>query len=858
MRSTATTIDRAYALEFRVPSSHAPRTRRPYAHNTVFHLESGDEPPITGAGEAAPYRPVFSHHSSAQPAAFVDVAVEHLNGARIRRRPRQAIADIRTITHQLAALADEASDPAESAPPAGVLAGVEAALLDLAARAAKTTTASLLGGRRQPVSTYRMVDAERLIQAPESTRAIRERGPGVKVTGVADRETALTVTSELAEVTRTGSTVWLELTAVLQPAEIEKLAEELAHQVNAGELGPQLVVELPAGTEDTDIVDVQSQLDVLAPGPGGHAGVLVMPQAGSIPQLHDLAARGARAVCVDPFRLGGMLTVCSHLGRLPGNPRRRRMGLSVPPEVSAIGVRAAAELAAALPRLDYFCVPTADAERAQIQPAETDDENGRLAAPAGHGIGAAPDYARVVRHLTRQVDASPATTTRPTYEGMPLNSFDNDALAPFFSARGKLNSASVLLERAALTRGLNTTRTSRAFFFAEHDDLDRPLFFTPNNTSWSTLPPHRLTADKELTRRILLDHGVPAPRGAAFDPGQVDEAVAFAASLDAAVVVKPKKASHGDGVSTDLRSAHQIRRAIESLDAAGFGDRQFLVEEHVPGNDYRFLVVGDRVVSVVLKRPAAVVGDGRSTITELVLQKNRWRLENPHARGCLLEFGPDAMAWLSRQDLTPQSVLEAGRTVRVGSAGNIATGGESIEVLDETHPSLLDLAVRSVRTFPGLDHAGIDMMGDHRLGPDRHVAAILEINSMPATSLNHFPMFGTPRDVSSDIVLRSCALEGFHPPATSDRLSVRMLIEGRVRGVGYRQWFAELAAARGVAGSIRNLSTGPVEAYVSGKSLDVWVVVSGAFLGPRNAMVHRISTTHVDEVHTTGRFEVHR
>ncbi|WP_205855628.1 acylphosphatase [Phytoactinopolyspora endophytica] len=760
-------------------------------------------------------------------------ALDELEGATIRRRPAHALTDVREILDRLATLAAGSSDPTGSEPPyTGVLAGIDTALLDLAARAADTSMAALLGGRRRPLVVC------------------------TSVTHVG-RETALEVTSRVATVTGHAAPTllcfgeWIGLTGVA------KLIEQLAQQVAAGALPPHLVLHVPVDADRSELSEAQQHADRLVPPADAGPGIVLMPDAGCTADARDVADRGVRAVNVNPFQLGGALSALDVAAALGDAASRPRIGLVPPRFLSDVGLRATAELAAALPHVDYFSLPAPETGQVQLEPGIEHDRQGRLLPGGEPGIGGHPVLAPAVQHLTGQVASSSARSRPPTYDGLPLNGFDIATIAPFFSARGVLISASALLERAALVRGLDITRFSRGLFFADHPALDAPVVFTPNNTAWSAVPPYRLTSDKDLTRKILLDSGVPAPRGAAFDHDQVEHATAFAASLGTPVVVKPRKASHGEGVSTDLRSEAHVRHAIDSLAASGFGDRPFVVEEHIPGNDYRFLVVGDRVVSVVLKRPASVTGDGRSTVADLVLEKNRWRLRNPHTRGCPLAFGPDTMAWLARHELTTQSVPAAGRTVRLGSAGNIATGGESIEVLDQTHASLLDLAVRAVHVFPGLDHAGIDLMGDHRLGVDGHPTAILEINSMPATSLNHFPLFGTPRDVSSDIVLRACALAGFHPDRPRDELSVRMLVRGRVQHAEYLRWFARLAEERDVAGRIRQLPSGGVEAVISGPALDIWVLVNCAIAGPPRALVNQVSTTHIDSVRPVDRFEVH-
>jgi D-alanine-D-alanine ligase-like ATP-grasp enzyme/acylphosphatase len=689
---------------------------------------------IQGIGEAAP-RSRTTGDTRVGSWRFLEAALGVLERTQLRRRPADALADVAATMDQLRDLAAEISTKkANPKPYRGMLAGLESALLDLAAKAAGVGVPELLAAGMPPA-----------LSAPGTSSP---------------------------------------------PA--------------AGDLPP---VVMAGG------------------GPGEEA--------------RSLAVAGAGAIGLSPQRLGGPLAVVTAVGELRRDFPDLPLVLCDVPHLSDVGVRILSELSASIPGLSHVVIPQTAANGVRL------GEDGSLILTSA------------VSFLTRYADG-PSTPRRPMrYADRPANIFDVEPLLPFATPKGEIRFASPLIERAALTRGLNTVRMTSRELVVDHAELPTPLCFTPSKSAWTGRPAHRATVDKELTRALLHGAGVPVPEGAAFEADQVDDAVKYALSLDQPVVVKPRNGIHGTGVSTDLRTEAEIRAAIELLGSTAFRRQPFIVETFVPGDDYRLLVVGDQVVSVVLKRPASVVGDGRSSVVDLVLEKNRWRLENPHTRSCLLGFGDDAMSWLGRQGLAPDSVPENGRFVRLGSAGNIAAGGESIEVLDETHPSLLELAVRAVHAVPGLDHAGIDLMGDHVHGVDGHPAAIIEVNGNPATTFNHFPLSGTPRDVSSHLVLRGCELAGFDPGAPRAELSLRIEIDGRVQGIGYRKWFARLAEERGVAGTIRNLPSGGVEAYVTGSADDAWVLAAAAIHGPRRASVLQVRTTHVDGVQAADGFEVH-
>ncbi len=68
-------------------------------------------------------------------------------------------------------------------------------------------------------------------------------------------------------------------------------------------------------------------------------------------------------------------------------------------------------------------------------------------------------------------------------------------------------------------------------------------------------------------------------------------------------------------------------------------------------------------------------------------------------------------------------------------------------------------------------------------------------------------------------------------------VTVHVLIEGRVQGVGYRAWCAEEAIARGLSGWVRNRRSGAVEAVFSGAQETVSDMLDASWRGPRLARV---------------------
>ncbi|MFZ4541536.1 MAG: acylphosphatase [Rickettsiales bacterium] len=78
------------------------------------------------------------------------------------------------------------------------------------------------------------------------------------------------------------------------------------------------------------------------------------------------------------------------------------------------------------------------------------------------------------------------------------------------------------------------------------------------------------------------------------------------------------------------------------------------------------------------------------------------------------------------------------------------------------------------------------------------------------------------------------------------KLSLYLIIHGRVQGVGYRAWMASRARQYGLNGWVRNRRDGTVEAVVMGETLKVEQLVAECHEGPLSARVTSIDSKPCD------------
>ena len=258
-----------------------------------------------------------------------------------------------------------------------------------------------------------------------------------------------------------------------------------------------------------------------------------------------------------------------------------------------------------------------------------------------------------------------------------------------------------------------------------------------------------IAGDKDLTKRLLGDQGVPVPKGHVV--ADEEDAVEVARELGWPVVVKPLDASHGRGVLTNVADERELRLAYQE---ARRHREEIIVERFLEGFDFRFVVVNGRFICAAQRVPAHVAGDGRRTIEELVEETNRDPRRGIGHEKVLtrIEIEEQTTALLDRRGLTPRSVPPAGETVYLKSTANLSTGGISRDVTDVVHPSNVHLMERVARIV-GLDIAGIDVVSPTVEKPLAEVGGgIVEVNAAPGFRMHVAPSEGTPRDVAGAVV----------------------------------------------------------------------------------------------------------
>lgn len=261
-----------------------------------------------------------------------------------------------------------------------------------------------------------------------------------------------------------------------------------------------------------------------------------------------------------------------------------------------------------------------------------------------------------------------------------------------------------------------------------------------------------LMENKEVTKKVLAEHGMRVPHGEAVT--SIEQGLSVDLPLyTEAIVVKPKSTNFGQGVAI-LKPPYDEQGYRQALAAAFTHDTSVLVEEFIEGKEYRILVIGDEVAAVLNRVPANVQGDGQRTIEQLVRAKNEDPLRGTGYVTPLekIRLGEEEKQYLKWQGLDFHSVPAKDEIVYLRENTNISTGGDSIDYTDELHEGYKKIAVEAARAA-GVHITGIDMIiKDIGIAPTDNNYSIIELNFNPALHIHDYPYKGLNRRVEGKVL----------------------------------------------------------------------------------------------------------
>lgn len=260
-----------------------------------------------------------------------------------------------------------------------------------------------------------------------------------------------------------------------------------------------------------------------------------------------------------------------------------------------------------------------------------------------------------------------------------------------------------------------------------------------------------LACDKEDTKFLLEQAEVEVPRG---------DIIRREGSLEAAckyvgypLVIKPVDGNHGRGITVNIQNYDDAliayRNAKESSRSGAI-----IVEKFITGEDYRLLVINNRLVAAALRTPAHVIGNGKLTVQELIDQVNKDPRRGYGHENVLTQITVNDLTKTIIRDAgyTLNSVIPEGERLILKDTANLSTGGTAEDVTDIVHPANVSMAER-ISKIIDLDICGIDVMTTDITKPLSETGgAVLEVNAGPGFRMHLAPTTGLPRNVAAPVI----------------------------------------------------------------------------------------------------------
>jgi len=272
-----------------------------------------------------------------------------------------------------------------------------------------------------------------------------------------------------------------------------------------------------------------------------------------------------------------------------------------------------------------------------------------------------------------------------------------------------------------------------------------------------------LAGDKEDTKFLLEQAEVPVPRGEIIRrESSLEETCRY---VRFPLVIKPINGNHGRGITVDIQSYEDALIAFKEAQKISSA---VIVEKYITGVDYRLLVINHTLVAAALRTPAHIVGNGKSTIQQLVDEVNKDERRGYGHEKVLTQITLNelTMTLIKGKGYTLDTVLKKDEELMLKDTANLSTGGTSMDVTDLVHPYNVAMAERISRIID-LDICGIDIMtSDISLPLNETGGAVLEVNAGPGFRMHLAPAQGLPRNVAAPVI------DKLFPPGSTSRIPI--------------------------------------------------------------------------------------
>ena len=312
----------------------------------------------------------------------------------------------------------------------------------------------------------------------------------------------------------------------------------------------------------------------------------------------------------------------------------------------------------------------------------------------------------------------------------------------------KLVSESVVIIKDAISRGIDYEILNESKSIVLFKNKNKSEFVIEGNkTNRDSYIFPIITDDKYIAKQIMKENRLNVPNAILLKKNMDSNDIELILKpfYNSKLVVKPRNTNYGTGITVFSKNAtkSQILNAVKY--AFNFDDN-VLIEEYIKGMEYRFLVIDGKCLSVCHRRVASVVGDGKSTIKQLIEEKNKepWH----YLTATPVKMDEPVVEFLKLQGYDYDTVLPENKRVFLRTNSNCSTGGESIDMTETMPEYFKQVAEKAAKSFCA-KICGVDIIIED-LKKDNY--SIIEINDNPGYSINEWPYEGKGQKIGTAIL----------------------------------------------------------------------------------------------------------
>jgi D-alanine-D-alanine ligase-like ATP-grasp enzyme len=265
-------------------------------------------------------------------------------------------------------------------------------------------------------------------------------------------------------------------------------------------------------------------------------------------------------------------------------------------------------------------------------------------------------------------------------------------------------------------------------------------------SSYNSLEVRKSCRSKEQARAVFAANGIPHARGEIFfSPLRAHR---FARKHGFPLVIKPNVSGFSRGSHFPINSFKELWKAALMVKIWWPWS---VVEEYLQGRNYRVLAGNGEIISVIRRYPPFVIGDGQSSISQLIDKENHVREEmglypiiHPIPRNRAIR------RYLGEQGLNLNSIPGTDEKIILFNRISLAPGGvvETIDIHDI--PAINQHLFKQILELFNANILGIDVIMEQgiEIPWNEQECIFLEVNSRPFTAMHDVPRFGPRQDLS--------------------------------------------------------------------------------------------------------------